>query len=219
LLPPSHDVAVTEIITPSSVTKGILSRIDVTVANQGTFGESFTVTLTDETDQFVIGSKSVSLDEFSSQSLTFNWNTSSSSIGAHTLKAEASAVPEETDTEDNIKAAVVEVKEQPKLHIKSIDMSSGRDARTGKIFGKALVTVVDASSKAVSSAAVSGKWSGATTDKDTRSTDSNGKAVITSNKVRAKRGLTFTFCVDNIAKDGYAYDSSSDAEKCDSVRV
>jgi len=98
-------------------------------------------------------------------------------------------------------------------------MSLGTDRRTRKIFGKAVVTVVDASSKAVSSAAVSGKWSGATSDKDSGVTSAQGKVLVTSNKVKAKRGLVFTFCVDNVAKDGFAYDSASDAEKCDSVRV
>jgi len=81
------------------------------------------------------------------------------------------------------------------------------------------VTIADAENKAVSKAVVSGKWSGATSDKDSGVTSAQGKVLVTSNKVKAKRGLVFTFCVDNVAKDGFAYDSASDAEKCDSVRV
>jgi len=39
---------------------------------------------------------------------------------------------------------------------------------------------------------------------------------------QAKRGLVFTFCVEHVAKDGFAYDTydaSVDKERCDSVRV
>jgi len=48
--PDVHDVAVTDLEAPSWVIQGDLVPVDVTVANQGTYNEDFTVTLRDETD-------------------------------------------------------------------------------------------------------------------------------------------------------------------------
>ena len=47
----------------------------------------------------------------SSTDLTFNWDTANASIGKHTLKVEIPPVPGEQNTEDNIKAVMIEVKE------------------------------------------------------------------------------------------------------------
>jgi hypothetical protein len=46
-----------------------------------------------------------------STQLTFDWNTTNASIGTHTLKVEIPPVPGEQNTEDNIKAVTIEVKE------------------------------------------------------------------------------------------------------------
>ncbi len=102
-----HDVAVTSISAPGSATQGTLVNINVNVVNQGNQPESFTVTVTD--GPVTINSSSVSLGASSSVPLSFSWDTSTSSSGSHIIKAEASAVPGETDTADNVKTTVVTI--------------------------------------------------------------------------------------------------------------
>ena len=110
---PIHDVAVNAVNAPSSVNQGDVVDVTVDVENQGTYDETFTLTLTDTTDSVEIGSKSVTLAAGASSTETFSWDTTNSSIGDHLLKAEASQVSGETDTADNSKTTTVTVKEKP----------------------------------------------------------------------------------------------------------
>jgi len=56
-----HDVAVVDINAPTWVLQGDLIMIDVTVENQETYDEIFTLTLTDATDGVTIGTTTVTL--------------------------------------------------------------------------------------------------------------------------------------------------------------
>ncbi len=114
---PTHDVAVTGISVASTAGKGDLVPVDVTVANQGTYEETFTVTLTDETDVITIGTETVTLAAGVSQVVGFNWDTATSSLGDHVLKTEASIVGGETDIADNVKTATVSVVEKKALYV------------------------------------------------------------------------------------------------------
>jgi len=102
-----HDVAVTAVDAPSSVVQGYTVTIDVTVENQGTFGEIFDVVLTDDTDGVTIGSQPASLSAGGSTIVTFSWDTTGATAGDHSLTATAGPVPEETDTTDNSKSTFV----------------------------------------------------------------------------------------------------------------
>ena len=106
---PVHDVAVFSISAPSSAVQGSLVNIDVNVKNEGNQPESFTVTVSDETDSVTIGSQAVSLNAGASTILSFIWATASSTLGAHSIKAQASVVAEETDTADNVKTVVITI--------------------------------------------------------------------------------------------------------------
>lgn len=103
-----HDVAVTAIAAPSSVFAGDTVAIDVTVQNQGTFGETFDVVLTDNTT--TIDTQSMSLAASTSATVGFSWNTTGAKPGSHTLKATGGPVANETDTADNSRSATVTVK-------------------------------------------------------------------------------------------------------------
>jgi hypothetical protein len=46
--------------------------------------------------------------------ISFNWDTTNASIGKHTLKVEIPPVPDEQNTDDNVKTVTIEVKEPPK---------------------------------------------------------------------------------------------------------
>jgi len=67
-----HDVAVTNISAPSWCLQGDLVNEVVSVANQGNFSETFTVTLTDMTDTQLIGSQLVSLPAKGTADLPYN---------------------------------------------------------------------------------------------------------------------------------------------------
>ncbi len=99
-----HDVAITSVFaSPTIVLPGQLVNIDVTVQNQGSFAENLVVTA--YYNSIVIGTQPVSLDVGDSTTLTFVWNTTEVSKGDYTISAEASIVPEETDTTDNTNQA------------------------------------------------------------------------------------------------------------------
>jgi len=83
----------------------------------------------------------------------------------------------------------------------------------------ALITIVDANGVAVQGATVFGKWSNATTDTDSGTTDASGQVSMNSDKVKnAASGTTFIFTVDNVTKDGWTYDPDV-GETSDSITV
>jgi len=106
----THDIAVTS-VTPSttSVIAGEPVNITVVVENQGTTAENFTVTLYHDTT--TIETKPVTnLAAGLSTTLVFTWDTTDRKAEIYTMdekektyaiKAEASTVPGETDTQDN----------------------------------------------------------------------------------------------------------------------
>ena len=70
----------------------------------------------------------------------------------------------------------------------------------------ATVSVVDANGAPVEGATVYGSWSGLTTKEGSSGvTDSDGKVVFTSGKIKRVNSGTFTFTVNNVAKDGWGY--------------
>jgi peptidoglycan/xylan/chitin deacetylase (PgdA/CDA1 family) len=83
------------------------------------------------------------------------------------------------------------------------------------------VTVHDANGVGVEGATVYGHWEGATTDSDSGTTDANGvvgKFSLQSDSIKnAPSGTTFIFVVDNIVKEGWAYDPSANVETSDSI--
>jgi hypothetical protein len=86
-------------------------------------------------------------------------------------------------------------------------------------YATATVTVVD-SAGPVAGATVTGSWSGATSATVSGTTDATGKVTFQSGQVRKPpSGTIFTFCVTNITKTGWTYDSNRNVETCDSVRV
>jgi len=98
-----HDIAVTSVTAfPSMIEPGIEDHvhINVTVENKGDFTETFNVTIyygekeiDEETD--------ISLDPGANIILTFTWNITGVEGGAYSIKAEASVVTDEANTENN----------------------------------------------------------------------------------------------------------------------
>jgi hypothetical protein len=82
------------------VASGTTINVKVTVKNEGNTYENFTVSL--YYDNHLIGSEAITdMIPGSTLDLTFSWDTTGIAYGTYTLKAEASIVPGETDTDDN----------------------------------------------------------------------------------------------------------------------
>ena len=95
-----HDIAVTDI----KLYKTVLAQnsslfINVTLENQGDTPEIFNVTV--YYDTIPIETQAMSLDNRESRTLTIELNTTGIPFGEYTIKAVASLVPDEIDTEDN----------------------------------------------------------------------------------------------------------------------
>ncbi len=99
-----HDVAITEVTaSPNSVAVGEPVSIDVTVANEGDFPETFDVTTYWNIGALhgVIGTNVTSLDGGTSTLLQLTWSTEGICTGIYTISAEASVVLDESYTADN----------------------------------------------------------------------------------------------------------------------
>jgi hypothetical protein len=95
-----HDVAVTNVAsTKTVVCQGFSANINVTVANQGGYTETFNVTA--YANATAIQTETLTLTSQNSTTLTFTWNTIGFAQGNYTLSAYAWPVPSETNTADN----------------------------------------------------------------------------------------------------------------------
>ncbi|MGQ9459790.1 MAG: CARDB domain-containing protein [Candidatus Bathyarchaeaceae archaeon] len=98
-----HDVAVVSVTpSPTEVTAGESVSISVVVKNEGTQAETFNVTA--YYDNTAIDTKTVTnLAAGSTTTLTFTWDTTDVDEGNYTIKAVASTVAGETETDNNTK--------------------------------------------------------------------------------------------------------------------
>jgi len=98
--PGVHDINVTKVSPLKTIVgQNYTCPVNVTVLNEGTFTETFNVTLYANTT--AIENKTVTLQSGNSTVLTFRWNTTGWVKGNYTIKAIADTVPGETDTADN----------------------------------------------------------------------------------------------------------------------
>ncbi|MDD3247618.1 MAG: S8 family serine peptidase [Methanosarcina sp.] len=86
------------------------------------------------------------------------------------------------------------------IHIDSVKVTTSKRVAGKNIFvsAKAVVTILS-SNGPVEGAIVSGKWSGATSDIDSATTNNEGTVTVYSDEVKYKSGtLTFTFTVNDV---------------------
>jgi subtilisin family serine protease len=104
------------------------------------------------------------------------------------------------------------------MHVDSIDMTL--NCVWVFYYATAMVTTVDATNNPVEGATVSGHWEDATSDHDSGVTNSNGQTPLLQSNYRwSSSGTTFTFVVDNVAKEGWEYNPGANEETEDSVTV
>ena len=126
--------------------------------------------------------------------------------------------PELWDSYEGELALVISSATPYTMHVSSIGMKS----KTGGPWGNAIatVTIVDAIGNPVEGATVSGHWSGETSDSDSGVTNVNGEVSLQSDKVKnPSSGTTFTFTVDNVTKEGWAYDPTANLETSGSIII
>jgi PKD repeat protein len=97
-----YDIAVVNVESPYRIAMpGIIVPVEVTVANNGDFYETFNVTAY-YNETHIIGLQEVAdLAPSEQQILTYNWDTSGLSLGNYILKANVTIVEEETNTANN----------------------------------------------------------------------------------------------------------------------
>jgi len=97
---PIHFIAITDVTVYKTVVgQGYGVNITFTVADLGTYAETFTVTSYAGTNS--ITSQNVTLSSGTSTNFTFTWNTTGFAYGNYTISAYAWPVPNETSTADN----------------------------------------------------------------------------------------------------------------------
>jgi hypothetical protein len=104
----THDVAVNNVPCSKTVVgQGFSAGINVTVANQGDYVETFNVTLL--ANATIIGSESFALPAGNSMTVAFAWNTTGFAFGNYTLSAYAQLAPGKTNAASTFVGGVVTV--------------------------------------------------------------------------------------------------------------
>jgi len=101
LFPHVHDVAVTNVIPSEAlVVQGYNVSFNLTVENQGNLTETFDVTAF--ANSTIIQTRQTTLAQGTSTSIILVWNTTGFAKGDYTISAEATPIPGEIDTADNL---------------------------------------------------------------------------------------------------------------------
>lgn len=95
-----HDVAVVNVATAKNiVAAGCVLSINVKVSNQGTYTETFNVSVYANTTS--INTAKITMTSGTSTTIPFTWNTADFAKGNYTIKAIAATVPDEIETLNN----------------------------------------------------------------------------------------------------------------------
>jgi len=99
------------------------------------------------------------------------------------------------------------------MHVSNIAMSFTKGGTNYK--ANATVTIVDAGGAPVATATVTGDFTGATSSTVSGATDASGNVTLSS--ANKKNGGTWQFCVTNVVKTGWTYNSAANVETCDTI--
>jgi PKD repeat protein len=156
--------------------------------------------------------------------LTYDWDFgdgaahSSSPNPSHSYGAGSyTAILRVTDTSgasDTSQVNVTATATQATTHVSNIAMSL-LNLSSGAAQARATVTVLNANGQQVSGATVTGNWSGIVSGTSSRTTDSAGKATLTSASTQKTGTLTFT--VTGVTAAGFTYDAAVNIETTDSI--
>lgn len=205
---PVTDVATTAVDAPASATQGATVNVGVTVQNVGTQDVgAFDVTLADQTAGTPIGTQTVpELAAGAATTLTFAWNTTGASPGAHTLVASHGL--SDANAGNDQAAATVQLNEfapSADVHVGDLDGWSQNDGSTWSATVE--ITVHDANHQPLNGATVVGTWSVSGLNADTCTSGELGGTgtciVLFPNLRRGTKSVTFT--VSSVTIAGMTY--------------
>ncbi len=209
---------------PSTTTATITGVNDQPIADadgpySGIVNEEITFNASDSSDEEGIGTYEWDFGDGNKATVTTATTTYAySAIGTYNVVLTVTDINGAT-AKDTTTAKVTEVKV---MYVGNIVMPPGGFISRGpNTWCKAIavVTITDGNTGVVADATVSGNWSGAYTNDVSGTTDAYGN--VTFETKYAKGGGTFEFCVTDITKTGWKYDSSKNVIKppCDSITL
>jgi hypothetical protein len=213
---PVTDVAVTAVVAPATITQGSTTDVAVTVQNVGNqdVTTAFDVTLKDVTDGVTIGSETVgSLAAGADTTITFAWNTTGASFGAHTVTAShdlATRIPDEADATNDQRSTTSTVTDPAavdNIHVGDLDGITSSNRRMWSATVE--ITVHDANHNPINGATVIGVWDPAGLASDECTTGElggNGTCIMLYPSIPKKQS-TVTFTVTSVTMAGKTYDA------------
>ena len=199
---PVHDVAVTSVTAPASVTQGRSATIGVAVANLGNQLESaVTVTATDTPPGGgTAGSLSCpgafALAAGASTTVNCTWNTTGATTGTHTISATASITTGDVpgNNSGSTTSSVTSSGGGTTMHVGDLD---GSKTSQGRNNWTALVTITmhNASHGLVSGATVSGSWSAGASGTASCTTNGTGKCTVSKGGLKKANIPSVAFTV------------------------
>ena len=208
---PLTDIAVASLTAPASVTQGATANVVVTVRNVGTedVASPFDVTLDDVTGGVRIGTQAVQgLASGASASLTFSWNTSGASIGAHTLTGAHGFADENTPNNERSTTTTVN-SPSVGIHIGDLDGFPMRGASSWA--ATVDITVHDANHQPLNGVTVVGRWSRSGLNSNTCTTGEgggNGTCIVLFPSI-SLGASQIRFTVSSATRTGFTYESAA----------
>jgi CARDB len=211
VLPPTPltDIAVTSVSAPPSVTQGATANVVVAVRNVGNqdVTSSFGVTLDD--NGVPVETQSIAgLAPGASTTLTFLWNTTDVSLGAHTLTATHSFVDENPANNQRSTGTTVSAPSVG-MHIGDLDGVASRSASSWSATVE--IAVHDASHNPLNGVTVVGRWSRSGLNANTCTTGElggNGTCVVLFPSISLNAGQ-IRFTVTSVTRAGSTYQSTA----------
>lgn len=210
----NHDVAVTVVDAPTSVSQGNTVNVPVTVQNLGNIGETVTVTMTDTPPSGgTAGSlncpASFALAAGATTTVNCSWNTTGASTGTHTLTGTATISTGDSNPANNSASDTSNVtapSTATTTHVGDLDRLSVSNGSTWT--ANVTITIHDNNHGLVSNATVSGSWSNGTTGSASCATNSNGQCTVSRSGL-AKRISSVSFSVTSVSHATLTYSSSN----------
>jgi serine protease len=181
-----------------TVTTTVDTPVAITLTGSDPEGDALTFTIVNEPENGTLSG--------AAPDLTYTPETGFTGEDSFTFKASDGALYSEPATVSITVNPASPPPESPLLDV-SIEMAT-KTKKAGKntfVWATAIITAGLDETK-LDGAAVSGRWSGATSDLDNGITGTDGSVSLNSDQVKVGASeLTFTFVVDTITKDGVTY--------------
>ena len=215
-----HDVSVTSINVPAQVTQGQSASVSVGVKNNGTYTETVSVSLTSSPSNAAgdPSAQSISLAPGASTSVSFNWNTTASTVEqSYTLTAHASISPvADANPADNDLAAsnTIAVVAPVGQNIWVTNFTGTAISGTRGLYGSVYIgSATGVVSGAVVTLSITGPGTNTSLNATTSSTGRANFAYF------PQLAGTYTVTVTNVVHDADTYTPAQNARTSISIRV